>query len=92
MALQLTSRICLRQFLAQRTRALSSKILETGVYCKVVTHYYISVYYTESHEWVKVEGSVGRIGITDHAQSALGDVVFVELPEIDSEVDIGGYS
>lgn len=37
--------------------------------------------YTEEHEWVKVEGDVIVIGITDHAQSALGDVVFLELPE-----------
>ena len=37
--------------------------------------------YTESHEWVSVEDGKARIGITDHAQEALGDVVFVELPE-----------
>ena len=37
--------------------------------------------YTTSHEWVKIEGEVATIGITDHAQSELGDVVFVDLPE-----------
>lgn len=37
--------------------------------------------YTRSHEWIKVEGDVGTVGITDHAQKELGDVVFVELPE-----------
>lgn len=37
--------------------------------------------YTEEHEWVKVEGDVIVVGITDHAQAALGDVVFLELPE-----------
>lgn len=37
--------------------------------------------YTRSHEWIKVEGDVGTVGITDHAQAELGDVVFVELPE-----------
>lgn len=37
--------------------------------------------YTKSHEWVKLEGDIATIGITDHAQSELGDVVFVELPE-----------
>ncbi len=37
--------------------------------------------YTKSHEWVRVEGDVATIGITDHAQSELGDVVFVDLPE-----------
>ena len=38
--------------------------------------------YTEEHEWVKVDGDVATIGITDYAQSELGDVVYVELPEI----------
>ena len=38
--------------------------------------------YTRDHEWIKVEGNIGIIGITDHAQSELGDVVFVELPSI----------
>jgi glycine cleavage system H protein len=37
--------------------------------------------YTKEHEWIKVEGNRGRIGVTDHAQHALGDVVFVELPQ-----------
>lgn len=37
--------------------------------------------YTEEHEWVKVDGDVVTVGITDHAQAALGDVVFVELPD-----------
>lgn len=37
--------------------------------------------YTKEHEWVRVEGDVGVIGITEHAQDSLGDVVFVELPE-----------
>ena len=42
----------------------------------------MSVKYTEDHEWVKVEGDVATVGITHHAQDALGDVVFVELPEV----------
>ena len=37
--------------------------------------------YTKSHEWVRVEGDVATVGITDHAQNELGDVVFVEMPE-----------
>jgi glycine cleavage system H protein len=37
--------------------------------------------YTKEHEWIKVEGDKGRVGITDHAQSQLGDVVFVDLPK-----------
>ena len=38
--------------------------------------------YTKEHEWIKLEGDKGRVGITHHAQSALGDVVFVELPKV----------
>ncbi len=41
------------------------------------------LYYTEDHEWLKVDGNVATIGITDFAQHALGDIVYVELPEVD---------
>ena len=41
--------------------------------------------YTKEHEWVKVEGSTATIGITDYAQGELGDIVFVELPDIEAE-------
>ncbi len=46
--------------------------------------------YTKDHEWVRLTGSVGRIGITDHAQQQLGDVVFVELPKVGAAVTAGG--
>jgi glycine cleavage system H protein len=42
--------------------------------------------YSEEHEWVKIEGEKVRVGITDFAQSELGDIVFVELPEVGDEV------
>lgn len=45
--------------------------------------------YVESHEWVKVEGNSATIGITDHAQDHLGDVVYVELPEAGAQVEQG---
>jgi glycine cleavage system H protein len=45
--------------------------------------------YTEEHEWVKLEGNTAIIGITDFAQSELGDIVFVELPEEGSEISAG---
>jgi glycine cleavage system H protein len=45
--------------------------------------------YTKEHEWVKAEGSTGTIGITDHAQNSLGDIVFVELPKVGSEIKKG---
>lgn len=45
--------------------------------------------YTREHEWVKAEGNKGTIGITDHAQSSLGDIVFVELPKVGTEIKKG---
>lgn len=47
------------------------------------------LYYSESHEWVKVEGDCGYVGITDHAQQALGNIVYVDMPEADDEVTQG---
>lgn len=47
------------------------------------------VYFTKDHEWIKVEGNVAYIGITDYAQKALGEIVYVELPEVDSEFSLG---
>jgi glycine cleavage system H protein len=44
--------------------------------------------YTKDHEWAKLEGDVVTVGITDYAQGELGDVVFVELPEVGSEIEI----
>jgi glycine cleavage system H protein len=46
--------------------------------------------YTKEHEWVRVEGDVATVGISDFAQSQLGDVVFVELPEVGSQVKRDG--
>lgn len=48
-----------------------------------------NLFYTEDHEWISVEGNVATIGITDFAQSSLGDIVFVELPEQDTNYDSG---
>ena len=45
--------------------------------------------YTKDHEWVHLEGNRARIGITDHAQAELGDIVFVELPTVGTEVRAG---
>ena len=47
------------------------------------------LYYAESHEFVRVEGEFGFIGITDYAQHALGNVVYVDMPEVDDEVEAG---
>ncbi|MGC9291780.1 MAG: glycine cleavage system protein GcvH [Acidobacteriaceae bacterium] len=45
--------------------------------------------YTREHEWLNVEGNIGSIGITDHAQDALGDIVFVDAPKVGATVEAG---
>ncbi|MCF0183099.1 MAG: glycine cleavage system protein GcvH [Bacteroidaceae bacterium] len=45
--------------------------------------------YAESHEWVKIEGGIATVGITDYAQSQLGNIVYVDMPEVDDEVSKG---
>jgi len=47
------------------------------------------LYYSESHEYIRVEGDFGFIGITDYAQGELGNVVYVDMPEVDDEVSAG---
>ena len=47
------------------------------------------LYYSESHEYVRVEGDFGFSGITDYAQNALGNVVYVDMPDVDDEVEAG---
>jgi len=48
-----------------------------------------NIKYTKDHEWVRIDGDIATFGISDHAQEALGDIVFVELPEIGQELDAG---
>ena len=51
---------------------------------------YTSEYkYTKEHEWVKVDGNIATVGITDHAQEELGDIVFVEMPAVGSAIEAG---
>lgn len=45
--------------------------------------------YAESHEWVSLEGDIATVGITDYAQHALGDIVYVDMPEVGDEVSAG---
>ena len=47
------------------------------------------VKFTEDHEWLRVDGDVVTVGITDYAQNALGDIVFVQLPDVDTHFDAG---
>ena len=47
------------------------------------------LYYSESHEWVKVDGNIAIVGITDFAQHAMGDLSYVDMPEVDDELEAG---
>jgi glycine cleavage system H protein len=49
----------------------------------------MSLYFTKDHEWVRVEGDAATVGISDHAQEALGDIVFAEVPEAGNRVSKG---
>lgn len=49
----------------------------------------MTTYYSEEHEWITIEGNIGTVGITDYAQNALGDIVFIEMPEISNSYDKG---
>ena len=46
--------------------------------------------YSEDHEWISVDGAIGKVGITNNAQSLLGDIVFIELPEVGRTIEAGG--
>lgn len=50
----------------------------------------MSLKYTKDHEWIRLDGDVATVGITDYAQQQLGDVVFVEVPEAGTHLDAGG--
>jgi len=49
----------------------------------------MSRYFTDEHEWVEVEGDSATVGITDYAQEQLGDIVFIEIPEVGTQLDQG---
>lgn len=48
------------------------------------------MHFTESHEWVEVKGDIGTVGVSQHAQEELGDIVYVELPDVGAQVKAGG--
>lgn len=50
----------------------------------------MSLYFTKEHEWIRVDGDTATVGITDHAQHQLGDIVFAEAPETGRQVNKGG--
>ncbi|CAN6483069.1 unnamed protein product [Victoria cruziana] len=59
-------------------------------FCRSFSSVMKDLMYADSHEWVKVDGGLATVGITDHAQDHLGDVVYVELPEVGAAVKQGG--
>mmetsp|Transcript_32378 Transcript_32378/g.54192 ORF Transcript_32378/g.54192 Transcript_32378/m.54192 type:complete len:161 (-) Transcript_32378:118-600(-) len=77
-------------------RSFTRRVLQTGLQARVAPQVgaqlgalRFSSYYTPAHEYVKVDGKVGTCGITDFAQAALGDIVFVDLPEVGDEFEKG---
>lgn len=50
----------------------------------------MSTRYTKDHEWIRLDGDTATVGISEHAQNALGDIVYVELPEVGRQVEQGG--
>ena len=52
----------------------------------------MTLYFTEDHEYIRVEGGIGTVGISDYAQNALGDVVYVELPKIGAKLEKGAQA
>ncbi|KZS08876.1 glycine cleavage system H protein [Daphnia magna] len=68
-----------------RPLVLSLNAQSTRTFCS--TNALAARKYTEQHEWVDVQGTIGTVGVTDYAQGALGDVVFAQLPEPDSELN-----
>ena len=49
----------------------------------------VELNYTPDHEWIRIDGKKGEVGITDHAQKELEDIVYVELPVLDDEIEVG---
>mmetsp|Transcript_5226 Transcript_5226/g.11830 ORF Transcript_5226/g.11830 Transcript_5226/m.11830 type:complete len:158 (+) Transcript_5226:96-569(+) len=80
-------------FSSRFARTLSRRVAPTPFRTKVTSPHLgairLSSYYTPAHEYVKVDGNVGTCGITDFAQSALGDIVFVDLPAVGDEFEAG---
>ncbi|XP_057420156.1 glycine cleavage system H protein 2, mitochondrial [Lotus japonicus] len=75
-----------RQLWASR----AASYLRISVFNRAFSSVVKDLKYADSHEWVKVDGNSATVGITDHAQDHLGDVVYVELPEVGTEVTQGG--
>jgi len=69
--------------------SLTTQVVRTARFNKAALARLMSTYYTPSHEYIKVDGDIGTVGITDFAQAQLGDVVYVELPDVDTDFEKG---
>uniref|UniRef100_A0A7S0C7W5 Glycine cleavage system H protein n=1 Tax=Proboscia inermis TaxID=420281 RepID=A0A7S0C7W5_9STRA len=79
----------MRSLVARRIGSFSHLSFNAPLQKTLVTSRFASSYFTPAHEYVQVDGKVGTIGITDFAQSALGDIVFVDLPDVGDEFEKG---
>jgi glycine cleavage system H protein len=75
--------------LAAISKNLNSQVLISAAKERATMSYPSDRKYTKEHEWIKVEGDTGTIGITDYAQNTLGDIVFVELPKVGAKLEMG---
>eukprot|EP00591_Stephanopyxis_turris_P010220 CAMPEP_0195515152 /NCGR_PEP_ID=MMETSP0794_2-20130614/6325_1 /TAXON_ID=515487 /ORGANISM="Stephanopyxis turris, Strain CCMP 815" /LENGTH=163 /DNA_ID=CAMNT_0040643535 /DNA_START=101 /DNA_END=592 /DNA_ORIENTATION=+ len=82
---------CMRSMMAGRAFAMGTLRPSTQkiVASKFTSTRFASTYFTPAHEYVTVDGNIGTCGITDFAQSALGDIVYVDLPEVGDEFEKG---
>src|SRR5207245_9091630 len=83
-----SARSCPRRFTSEQRNRSSSKTY----FCKQGQErmaYPKDYKYTKEHEWIQIKGNTGLVGITDHAQESLGDIVFVELPKNGAEMQAG---
>ncbi|KAJ1806026.1 glycine cleavage system H-protein subunit [Coemansia sp. RSA 2599] len=69
-------------------RLLSKSFVSQRITPTLFSRYYATKKYTASHEWISIDNGVGTVGITEYAQNALGDVVYVEVPEVGSQVEL----
>ena len=75
--------------LAQGSVRIATKAGFKGLSAAPLMRTFATVKFSKSHEYVKIDGQIGTVGITDHAAAALGDIVYVELPEVGSTVTAG---
>ncbi|KAJ1643537.1 glycine cleavage system H-protein subunit [Coemansia erecta] len=69
-------------------RLLSKSFVAQRITPTLSSRFYATKKYTASHEWISIDNGVGTVGITEYAQNALGDVVYVEVPEVGSQVEL----